>query len=83
MPGAQVRACSGDDVMRRGMIAVLWALAGLVCGALATFFAGVAIGEVAHISQAEGAYAMSLAFFWAPAGGLVCAGLAAWLSLRR
>lgn len=69
--------------MKRAISAVLWGLAGLICGALATFFGGVAIGEIANISQAEGAYAMGLAFFWAPLGGLIGAGIGLWLALRR
>ena len=69
--------------MRRALNAGLWGLLGLVGSALLTFFGGVLIGDIAGISQAEGAYAMSLAFFWAPVGAVLGAGLGAWYGARR
>lgn len=69
--------------MRRILIAVVCGLGGLIAGALITFFGGLVFGEIAHISQAEGAYAMGLAFFWAPIGAILGAGMGLWLALRH
>lgn len=63
---------------------ILWAIAGCVGGAAAAMAIGIAAGEVFDISQAEGAYAMGVAFFWTPLGGLVGAVAAGiWAALRR
>jgi hypothetical protein len=51
--------------------AVLGAVLGLIAGAVATLALGLAAAEVFSISQAEGAYAMGLMFFWVPLGALV------------
>jgi hypothetical protein len=51
--------------------AILGGLLGLVAGAVVTFGFGLALAEVFAISQAEGAYAMGLAFFWTPLGAVV------------
>lgn len=47
-------------------------LAGLMLGAMlggvVTFFGGIWAGEMFRVSQAEGAYAMQVAFFFTPIG---------------
>ena len=50
---------------------LLWALAGLVLGAGGVLLAGIALPYVTPISQAEGAYAMGLVFFWMPAAAIL------------
>ena len=68
------------------MKVALWALAGLVTGAaLVILVAGVIVPSVWTVSQAEGAYAMGVIFFMAPAGALVGAviGLIIGLARRR
>ena len=47
------------------------ALAGFVLGALVALGIAVGLTYVMPISQAEGAYAMSVAFFWMPAGAVL------------
>jgi len=49
----------------------LWAIAGLVAGAAVTLGIGLLLPEILTISQAEGAYAMGLVFFWMPVGGVL------------
>ncbi len=58
-------------------------LVGFVLGFVSAVVAGLALGEVFNISQAEGAYAMGLFFFWGPAAGLLGAVLGAIRGLRR
>lgn len=58
-------------------------LAGFVLGFVGAIVAGLALGEAFNISQAEGAYAMGLFFFWGPAAGLLGAVLGAIRGLRR
>ncbi|RID92908.1 hypothetical protein D2N39_04370 [Gemmobacter lutimaris] len=53
------------------------ALIGFVLGALVALGIAVGLTYVMPISQAEGAYAMSVAFFWMPAGAVLGAILAA------
>ena len=66
------------------MKVVLWALAGLVAGAaLVILVAGVIVPAVWTVSQAEGAYAMGVIFFMAPAGALVGAVIGAIIGLAR
>ncbi len=45
--------------------------AGLIAGAALALAVCVAAGYLFDISQAEGAYAMGVIFFWMPLGGLV------------
>lgn len=58
-------------------------IAGLVFGYIAVALLLLIAGEAFGISQAEGAYAMSVAFFWAPAGALVAGVLCMAWALRR
>lgn len=58
-----------------------WALAGAVLGGAVTVALAVLLATVADISQAEGAYAMGVAFFWVPLGAVV--GLIAGIVLGR
>lgn len=53
--------------MRRFGFALVGALLG---GALAIGLA-VAVAMIGDVSQAEGAYAMGVAFFWAPLGAVL------------
>lgn len=61
---------------------LIWALAGLVLGAgLMVLVAGVVVPSIWPVSQAEGAYAMGVIFFLAPAGavlGAILGGLLGW-----
>lgn len=66
------------------MKVVLWALAGLVAGAaLVILVAGVIVPAVWTVSQAEGAYAMGVIFFMAPAGALIGAVVGLIIGLAR
>lgn len=66
------------------MKVVLWALAGLVAGAaLVILVAGVIVPQVWTVSQAEGAYAMGVIFFMAPAGAIVGAVIGLTIGLLR
>jgi hypothetical protein len=65
--------------MRRFGFAVLGLLAG---GALA-FVVGIALPEVAAISQAEGAYMMGVMFFWVPLAAIFGAIMGAILGGKR
>lgn len=58
-----------------------FALAGLVLGGAAAVALAVLVAMVADISQAEGAYAMGVAFFWVPLGAVL--GLIAGIVLAR
>lgn len=49
---------------------LLWAILGLVVGVVTTFGIGLALPMILPISQAEGAYAMGLMFYWLPLGGV-------------
>ncbi len=60
-----------------------WVIAGLLLGGAVTFAVGMALPSVMAISQAEGAYAMGVAFFWTPVGALIGAILALILSGGR
>ena len=61
----------------------LWAVAGLVGGYIVALFAIFMLGDILGVSQAEGAFAMGVAFFWAPLCALVCAIVGAILGGRR
>lgn len=66
------------------MKVVLWSLAGLVAGAaLVILVAGVIVPSVWTVSQAEGAYAMGVIFFMAPAGALIGAVIGLIIGLAR
>ena len=43
-------------------------LIGLVVGAAVAIALAVAVAMIGDVSQAEGAYAMGVAFFWTPLG---------------
>lgn len=58
------------------------ALAGFVLGALVALGIAVGLTYVMPVLQAEGAYAMSVAFFWMPAGAVLGAILGA-ISAKR
>ncbi len=63
------------------MKAVLWGCGGFLAGGLITAVIGFSLPEVLPISQAEGAFAMQVAFFWVPLGAILGAVLG--LILRR
>lgn len=48
---------------------LVYVIAGFVIGFVAVALAGIALADIARISQAEGAYMMGVFFFWAPLGG--------------
>lgn len=64
------------------MVKALRFIAGFVLGGLAAAVAGFSLPALVPISQAEGAYAMAVAFFWAPLGA-VLGGIAALVWPRR
>ena len=49
----------------------LWMLGGFLLGAGVALGIGVLLLYLVPISQAEGAYAMGLAFLWMPAGAVL------------
>lgn len=59
-----------------------WAVLGFLAGGGAVFAIGMALPSVLSISQAEGAYAMQVAFFWTPLGAVIGAALGLVLSGR-
>jgi hypothetical protein len=66
------------------MRVLIWGLAGLVLGAgLMVLVAGVIVPALWPVSQAEGAYAMGVVFFMAPAGAVLGAILGALLGWWR
>lgn len=65
------------------MKTLLAVLAGGVIGGIVTMFGGFVLGDALGVSQAEGAYAMQVAFFMTPIGAVVGAVLGAWLARRR
>lgn len=58
-------------------------LLGFVLGAALAFAIGIGLPMILPISQAEGAYAMGVAFFWAPLGGILGAISGVIIALRR
>jgi hypothetical protein len=60
-----------------------WTLAGLVLGAGSVILiAGIIVPSLIDIDQSEGAYAMGVVFFMAPAGAIVggvVLGITGWL----
>jgi hypothetical protein len=74
--------------LRRRPVALLLRLLlfvplGFVIGWIATAAAALFYGEIAGVSQAEGAFAMGAVFLLGPAGGVVGAILGVLLALRR
>jgi hypothetical protein len=61
---------------------VLGVVLGFILGWVGTSAAALAYGEWAHVSQAEGAFAMGAIFLMGPAGGIVGAVLGGWLGAR-
>ncbi|HBU13419.1 MAG TPA: hypothetical protein DEF16_00080 [Gemmobacter sp.] len=53
------------------MRVLLRALAGFLLGGLLALGIGVALPYLMPISQAEGAYAMGVVFFWMPAAAIL------------
>lgn len=60
-----------------------FALAGMVLGGAVAVALAVAVAMMADISQAEGAYAMSVAFFWVPLGAVLGLALGIVFARRR
>jgi hypothetical protein len=48
-----------------------WTVLGFFGGGAAVFAIGMALPSVISISQAEGAYAMGVAFFWTPLAAII------------
>ncbi|MBT9244638.1 hypothetical protein KM031_06335 [Gemmobacter fulvus] len=61
----------------------LWAVAGFLAGGVLAGAIGILLPSVVSISQAEGAYAMGVAFFWVPAGAIAGAVLGVVMARRR
>lgn len=61
---------------------VLGVLLGFILGWVGTSVAVLTYGELAHVSQAEGGFAMGAIFFMGPAGGIVGAVLGGFLGAR-
>jgi hypothetical protein len=61
----------------------LWVLGGFVLGGLCAGVIGISLPEIITISQAEGAYAMGVAFFWVPLGAITGALTALFVRLLR
>lgn len=62
---------------------VLWALAGMMIGAVTAFGIGLGLPMLIPISQAEGAYMMGVAFFWVPLAAVAGAVTGAVVAGRR
>jgi MFS family permease len=60
-----------------------WALGGLVLGGAAALALSILAAWLGGISQAEGAYAMGVAFFWVPLGAVLGAISGVVLSRRK
>lgn len=70
--------------MRQTGFAILVFLASFVGGWVVVTAGALILGEVAGVSQAEGAYAMGVVFTLGPMGGLlIAAGVTAWVMARR
>jgi hypothetical protein len=56
---------------------------GIICGIALAVALSVAAAYIFNISQMEGAYAMAVAFFYAPIGGLMGGIIGAiWMAMR-
>jgi hypothetical protein len=64
------------------MRVVLGLLVGFVLGWIATAAAALTYGELAGVSQREGAFAMGAIFLMGPLGGIAGAILGVWLARR-
>lgn len=53
------------------MKTLLWGVCGFFAGGLAAGVVGFGLPAIVPISQAEGAYAMGVAFFWVPLGAVI------------
>lgn len=62
---------------------LLGVVLGFVLGWVVTSGAALIYGDLAHVSQFEGAYAMGAVFAMGPMGGLVGAVIGIFLGLRR
>ncbi len=62
---------------------LLGLMVGFVAGWIATAAVALTIGELAGVSQREGAFAMGAIFTMGPLGGLAGAVLGAWLARPR
>jgi hypothetical protein len=65
------------------MRAVLGFLVGVVLGALIAFGLGLLVLSYGNVSQAEGAAAMGVVFFWTPAGAILGGIIGVVVGLRR
>ncbi len=68
---------------RPGLIGALTFPAALVVGYVASLVTIMTIGEMLGVSQAEGAFAMGVAFFWAPIIAVLLATLVTIFVVRR
>jgi len=68
--------------MMKVLICFLAALLGLVLGWVLTAAAALTIGELAGVSQFEGAFAMGAVFQLGPIGGLIFGCIGGWLGWR-
>lgn len=50
---------------------LIWGVGGLILGGGLVFAIGMGLPSVLPISQAEGGYAMGVAFFWTPLGAVL------------
>ncbi len=60
-----------------------FAMLGLLGGGVVAFLVGLALPQVASISQAEGAYMMGVMFFWVPLAAVAGAILGAVIGGKR
>ncbi|MCC6305910.1 MAG: hypothetical protein IT545_12040 [Rhodobacteraceae bacterium] len=65
------------------MWTILYGLGGGILAAVLVFAGGIALGDLLEVSQAEGAWVMSVAFFATPVGFVLGAFLGAVLANRR
>jgi hypothetical protein len=72
-----------EAMARPGLIGALTFPAALVVGYVASLVTIMTIGEMLGVSQAEGAFAMGVAFFWAPIIAVLLATLVTIFVVRR
>jgi NhaP-type Na+/H+ or K+/H+ antiporter len=53
------------------MKTLLWSVGGFLAGGVLAGVIGFSLPAILPISQAEGAYAMGVAFFWVPLGAVL------------
>lgn len=68
---------------RPGLIGALTFPVALIVGYAASLATIMTIGEMLGVSQAEGAFAMGVAFFWAPISAVLFATLVTIFVIRR